>query len=263
MSDRRPAYQRVADELRSAIADGRYPSGSHLPSESELVERHGVSRGTIRQTYAQLQHEGIISSQRGSRRVVVDGPHLQSFEGFVGFSTWVRSLGKQPSGRVIQLVRREADPDEQAALGLAPGAVVFHLLRLRLISSSPAMVERTAYPEDLGRIVATMDLEHESITEHLSGVGHAFAHAEHTIDAVRATAEDARLLKIHPRSPILRARRLTTDPNGRPIEWSDDRYRADSVAFTLRNSATPALLDRVEVGRAHQPKPRRVGSRTR
>jgi GntR family transcriptional regulator len=239
-----PAYRRVADELRAAIADGRYPSGARLPSESELMERHGVSRGTIRQTYAQLQNEGIISSHRGSRRVVVTGPHLQSFVGFVSFSSWVRSLGKVPSGRVVQLTRREPDPEEQAALGLRPSAAVFHLLRLRLISGQPAMLERTAYPDDIGRIVAGMDLERESITERLTNLGHVFAHADHTIDALRAGADDARLLEVHPRSPILRARRLTTDPSGRPIEWSDDRYRSDTVAFTLRNSTSPGRLVR-------------------
>jgi GntR family transcriptional regulator len=240
-----PAYRRVADELRAAIADGRYPSGAQLPSESELMARHGVSRGTIRQTYAQLQNEGIISSHRGSRRVVVDGPHLQSFEGFVSFSAWVRSVGKIPSGRVIHLTRREPDPGERAALGLRAGAVVFHLLRLRYISGEPAMLERTTYPEDLGGIVAGMDLEHDSITEGLTALGHIFAHADHTIDALRAGTEDARLLEVNPRSPLLRARRLSTDPSGRPLEWSDNRYRAEAVAFTVRNAARPGRLVRL------------------
>ncbi|SCF65335.1 GntR family transcriptional regulator, partial [Streptomyces sp. Cmuel-A718b] len=37
-------HQQIAEELRLAIADGTYPVGSELPSESELALAHGVSR---------------------------------------------------------------------------------------------------------------------------------------------------------------------------------------------------------------------------
>ena len=63
-------------------------------------------------------------------------------------------------------------------------------------------------------------------------------------NAVNATAEDARLLGIEPGRAILRERRRTTDPQGRPLEWSEDRYVGDGVAFTVRNSLALAPLTR-------------------
>ena len=239
------AYRRVADQIRAAIGPGRpFPPGANLPSESELMKLHGVSRGTIRQTYAQLQHEGIISSRRGSRRVVVDGPRLQRFERLLSFSLWGRSIGEQPSARLIRLVKRPATGEEQRELGLPAEATVFHLLRLRLLSGRPTMVERASYPEDLGRIIADMNTDSVSITETLTEHGYLFARASHCIDALAASTEDATLLGVRRGSPLLRARRLTTDPAGRALEWSDDRYRADSVAFSIANSADANNLSR-------------------
>jgi GntR family transcriptional regulator len=239
------AYRRVADEMRSAIGPGRpYPPGARLPSESELMKHHGVSRGTIRQTYAQLQHEGIISSRRGSRRIVVDAPRLQQFERLLSFSLWGRSIGEQPSARMIRLVRRQISVDEGRELDLPPDAIVVHILRLRFLSGRPTMIERATYPEDLGRIIADMRSDTKSITETLTEHGYLFARASHTIDALSASTEDSNLLEVRRGSPLLRARRLTTDPNGRALELSDDRYRADSVVFSIANSADANNLSR-------------------
>ena len=84
----------------------------------------------------------------------------------------------------------------------------------------------------------------ESITERLEELGVVFADAEHVIDAVPASAEDARLLGVRPRVPMLRERRLTTDLAGMPVEWSDDRYLGGAVAFSVRNSVAVNALSR-------------------
>ena len=38
-------YRKVAEDIKAAIAAGTYPAGSLLPSEAELAERYGLSRG--------------------------------------------------------------------------------------------------------------------------------------------------------------------------------------------------------------------------
>jgi GntR family transcriptional regulator len=238
------AYRRVAEDLRSAIAAGEYPAGSQLPSESELMRRYGVSRGTIRQTYSQLLRQGLISSRQGSRRMVVDTQRVQSFEDVTSFSLWVRSMGGIPSGKVIRLERREANEEECQKLSLASGAAVFYMMRLRFMSGKPAMVERSAYPEEIGRIVAGLDLENESVIERLAAEGYTIARAEHTIDALSAGREDARFLDVAVRTPLLRDRRVSLNAAGRPLEYTEDRYRADVVSFTIGNSLQVNHLSR-------------------
>jgi GntR family transcriptional regulator len=64
MSTNTPIYQRVADKLRSEIADGTRPPGSQLPTEAELQKKYGATRYTVRQGLAALVNEGLIVSRR-------------------------------------------------------------------------------------------------------------------------------------------------------------------------------------------------------
>jgi GntR family transcriptional regulator len=244
-------YRQVAGDLRAAIASGRYAPGTRLPSESELAERYSVSRGTVRQAFAALRADGVIASRRGARRVVIGGSRLQSFGELLSFSRWARAIGEQPAGRVVSLVRRDAAALEAERLMLPAGAQVYFLVRVRLLTGRPVMIERTAFPERVGALVAGFSLDTESITERLEQLGVVFADAEHVIDSVPASAEDARLLEARPRVPLLRERRRTIDPLGAAVEWSQDSYLGSAVAFTVHNSVAANSLSRTA-----NPRPR-------
>jgi GntR family transcriptional regulator len=234
-------YQRVAADLRAAVSGGEYPPGSRLPSETELARRYGVARGTVRQALATLAAEGLVSTTKGARRLVLQQPRLQAFNELRSFSEWAQAMGETPGGRVVALVRREATPTEAEQLDTGR---VYHLTRVRLLSGRAVMIERTAYPDRIGALVAGMDADHESITSRLHELGVLFANAAHTLSAVLATAEDARLLGIRPRAPLLRELRRSTDPEGAPLEWSEDRYLGEAVAFTVHNSVHQNTLIR-------------------
>src|ERR1700760_4359241 len=143
-------YRKVAEDIKAAIAAGGYAAGTRLPSEHELAERYSVSRGTIRQAFAALRADGVIAPRRGARRVVVGGPRVQSFGELLSFSRWARAMGEVPGGQVESLEHRAALPVEARRLGLQPDAMVYHLLRVRLLSGRPVMVERAVYPEKVG-----------------------------------------------------------------------------------------------------------------
>src|SRR5450631_2007556 len=115
-------YRKVAEDIKAAIAAGGYAAGTRLPSESDLAESYSVSRGTVRQAFAALRADGVIASRRGARRIVLGAPQLQSFGELLSFSRWARAIGQVPSGRVVDLTRREAKPSECEQLGLPPGA---------------------------------------------------------------------------------------------------------------------------------------------
>jgi GntR family transcriptional regulator len=237
-------YRKVAEDIKAAIAAGTYPPGSLLPSEAELAERYGLSRRTVRQAFAALRADGVIASRRGARRVVIGGPRVQSFGELLSFSRWARAIGEEPGGRVMALERRPATESEASRLGLSGGALVYYLVRVRLLSGRPVMIERAVYPEKVGALVAGLDLAVDSITERLEALGVVFTDAEHVIDAVAASAEDARWLEIRHGMPLLRERRGTTDRAGQPVEWSDDRYLGTATAFSVRNSVSVNALSR-------------------
>jgi DNA-binding FadR family transcriptional regulator len=58
---------RVAAVLRRMFIRGEIPLGTMLPPESELMERFGVSRPTLREAFRVLESESLIQVQRGVR----------------------------------------------------------------------------------------------------------------------------------------------------------------------------------------------------
>jgi DNA-binding GntR family transcriptional regulator len=66
-------YQRIAADLRAAIACGVLRPGDHLPTVEELAERYGVATGTAHRAVAELQRGGLVTVSRGRRASVCAG----------------------------------------------------------------------------------------------------------------------------------------------------------------------------------------------
>ncbi len=62
----RSAASQVVDQLRSAIVDGRLRTGDRLPSEHQLAQDFGVSRGTVREAIRTLAASKLVTSSRGA-----------------------------------------------------------------------------------------------------------------------------------------------------------------------------------------------------
>ena len=58
---------RVATVLRRMFIRGEITEGTMLPPESELMQRFGVSRPTLREAFRVLESESLIEVQRGVR----------------------------------------------------------------------------------------------------------------------------------------------------------------------------------------------------
>lgn len=73
-ADPRPAYQRVADDLRQAIATGTYQPGDQLPTLAELTARYSIAVMTARDAIRQLTTEGLVVSRQGKGAYVLRQP---------------------------------------------------------------------------------------------------------------------------------------------------------------------------------------------
>lgn len=61
--------------LMGDIISGRYPEGARLPKESDLTERFGASRGTIREAVRALEERGLVKVTHGVGAVVQPSEH--------------------------------------------------------------------------------------------------------------------------------------------------------------------------------------------
>ena len=60
-----PLWQQLADILRAKIKSGELPPGRVMPSESTLVQEHGLARGTARKAVDALVQEGLVNRVQG------------------------------------------------------------------------------------------------------------------------------------------------------------------------------------------------------
>jgi len=69
---RQPAYRSVTDHLSQRIVAGDIALGDALPTETELAERFGVHRTTVREGLRLLEQDGLV--QRQGKRLIVCAP---------------------------------------------------------------------------------------------------------------------------------------------------------------------------------------------
>ena len=69
-----PVYLQIAAILRAAIERGDYPPGRPVPSESRLMQEHGVARLTARKAVRVLADEGLVEVVPGRGAFVADRP---------------------------------------------------------------------------------------------------------------------------------------------------------------------------------------------
>jgi len=82
MSDNRPVYLRLRDQIAAAIIDGSYAEGDMLPSVRAFAAEQGANPLTVAKAYQQFQSDGLIRVQRGVGMFVREGAaeHLRQAE---------------------------------------------------------------------------------------------------------------------------------------------------------------------------------------
>jgi DNA-binding FadR family transcriptional regulator len=69
-----PAYRKVAAALLERITDRTINAGERLPPEIELARQFGVHRGTVREALRELETNGVLKRERGSKLMMVTRP---------------------------------------------------------------------------------------------------------------------------------------------------------------------------------------------
>ncbi len=69
-----PAYRKVAAALLERITDRSINPGERLPAEMELARQFGVHRGTVREALRELESNGVLTRERGSKLMMVTRP---------------------------------------------------------------------------------------------------------------------------------------------------------------------------------------------
>ncbi len=219
-----PKYAQVVAEIRRRIEAGKYPPGSLLPSEHQLVADFRVSRPTIVKALSSLRQDGWIDTQQGKGSFVRGRPALAGAERTRPAESALEVFETALSGELVQAGVKLAPAYVRTLLGLEPGAQAF--LRQRVLSDEGTPVELASLwlPLELaaGTDLASPELLGESIRHHLQGRKKIrLDHAVERISARKPTGEEAGLLQVAADIPVLNVIVTAYDATARPVLVTD------------------------------------------
>jgi len=253
-----PLYHRVYREIASEIESGALQPGDRLPSERWLCDELGVSRATVRRAIEELAGDGLVEG-RGRGSFVTGDALVEPPNTLMSLSELGRSRGLEASSRVLATDVRPATIDEAEAFGIAPGAELFELQRLRMLDGLPISIDHNRVPLRVVPDVDDLDFTIDSLYDALERAGHAPTCADYELEARGADAQEADLLGLAAGAPVLFATTVAIGDDGRVLDLGRTVYRADRYRFqatlmrrahTQRESSHEETLARGPAGRA-------------
>jgi len=236
IDDESPLHTQIRAALLAEIRSGRLSPGDQLPTESDLRDRFGVSRTTVRRALHDLALSGLIARQPGRGTFVAD-PHIdQTLERLTGFVEDVAAAGFQARAEVLGVDEVRADRRVADALQLHIGEKAICIKRLRLANFQPLSLDVSYFRVELGERLAGEDLEINpfySLLEQQYGM--ILGEAEYVLEARTADEATARSLRMTAGGPILWIERTTyLKLVPEPLMFEYLQYRGDRIRYRLR-----------------------------
>jgi GntR family transcriptional regulator len=135
-----PLAQQAANEILSGIRSGKLvnPDGL-LPSEAELSQRFEVSRATIREALAKLEHAAVIVRKHGVGTFVAPPQPVidAGLEELESLETLAQRIGLATHMGKVAIEERTPLPAEAERLQLTPQDQVLSVARVMLTGKRP------------------------------------------------------------------------------------------------------------------------------
>jgi len=230
-------YYQIAMELRQRIARGEWKVGQRLPSEQDLAGEYQVSRMTLRQALDYLEHEGVVSRQRGIGTFIKADPKqvLTPVSFPISFSRQMRELGFSPVIQVIEArVIAEPSPEFAALLGLSPSDEVVQFKRLFLLDDQPVALSLSILPHRLCPGISDRGLINNSLTTTLEKVYSIYpVLVDQWLQAARCSDEEAALLNLEMGAAVLEINTRSQREDQTVIEYARTLCAGDRLALHI------------------------------
>ena len=229
-----PAYHQIFTDLNNRILGNEWLPNDKLPTEKELGEHYSASRVTVRQALSALEQMGIIKKVKGSGSIVQKREE-SIIHDFSLPSTLCAKLGQRGinlDAEILELKICAAVPHINSLLQLGADASLVHIRRVFLHSARPIALNDSWIAASFlpgivesglidGHLSTTLAQRYELIPSRI----------QNTLEAVRASTAEIKLLDIPFDTPIIAVTSTSYLPYGVPLEYSRTLWLADRVKF--------------------------------
>jgi GntR family histidine utilization transcriptional repressor len=201
-------YEQVKAYIREAIEAGTWQPGERIPSENDLVGSLGMSRMTINRALRELAQEGWLTRTSGVGTFVAEAKPQSTLLMIAHIGDEIRARGHEYRYETLVTRRETAPLFVSNALGLPPGASVFHVVCVHRENGLPVQLEdRYVNPAVAPEFIA-QDFSTIRPSEYLYAVVPVHD-IEHVVDAGLPSRAEADLLEVPPGEPCLTLVRRT------------------------------------------------------
>lgn len=239
-----PLVQRVSDQLKNMIMEGKLAPESQLPNEPDLSNLLNVSRSTIRSALTILEQGGFVQRRWGVGTFIAKDPPTYKFLNInSGVTQLIRSSGADPGSTEGQIFLRQASEHVAQLLAIEPEAPLVVIERVRLANARRVVFSIDHIPyalfqsprgsyslEEIESFLNQKQSMYEFLHEKLSIEIH---HGIAWLQPVTAENYLAEKLQIAHKSSLLHVEQVDFGANGDPIALSDEYYVADAFVFSV------------------------------
>ncbi|GAA0266650.1 GntR family transcriptional regulator [Faecalicatena contorta] len=222
----------IIQKISREIENGTWPSGSQLPSETELANIFHVSRATIRQALQELAFSGKIIKKRGIGTFVGNTTIQYGINDLVSITNLISQSGYEVNVEQVSLKIEKPSPKYCEFLELRELDPVYTVERIILADKIPVVFERIIYPTRILTGV-TEEAFYGSNFQMLEQRGIYIQSSEGTIRPVSASRHMASLLNLSPKAPLLLMDSVFQNQNQETIYCVED-YFTEKFSFPIR-----------------------------
>lgn len=232
-----PLYKQLAALIKQKIDERQLPVGQKLQTEQDLSKELGVSISTVRNAYALLVKEGLVTRRAGRGSFVSRLKLSRSLVNIYNFTEEIRALGRTPSSDVLVFRIRKPSDDIAKALGIPQTDAVYEIERVRRADGNPILLETSYIPVALCPNLTDKDAEgslYEGMMREMNS-GLAGAHEIH--EASVLSKQEAHTLERMPGEGTFRITRLTINTRGETCEYCLGVAPGDQTRYTIELGA--------------------------
>ena len=229
-------WQEIDETLRLAMASGRYPRGSRLPTEAELADSFAVNRHTVRRALKALRDDGLVAPRQGAGVLVTGKPRAYRLGSRPRFSQSLEGQGRGLAMSILGIERRRASAGEMKRFGagLHRDAMVHAALGIRFLEGQPVVLFRSLIPFTRVPEFPEALRQNGSITRALAACGVPdYTRQSTSLTAVAASATQGRHLQCRRDDPLLRSDAVNITADGQVIEVGTSWFRGDSIRLVV------------------------------
>jgi GntR family transcriptional regulator len=226
-----PLHIQIEAALRQMIQDPVYRAGKTLPDEITLAKSFGVSRNTLRTSFAKLVNDGLLKRVRKRGTQVAPETVMTTLDAWHSFTEEMRRRGVTVVNFKLELIQAMPPEEVVIALGVKPRHKLWCLRRVRGWDEAPGILAVSWFSPTI-KITGGEDFN-LPLYEVLGKLGIIPKISREQITAEAAEGDTAELLQIPAKTPILVRRRLILTRRRQPIEYNVNTYVGSRYTIAL------------------------------